>query len=165
MSEELKACICGTPAHIHEISMGDNWRTRYQIWCHDKACGFEGGIYNSTKKCVEEWNTRPIEDDLRVQLEFAKNDLAERLTELTELRAEIERLQKEMDAIVSLDELVVDKSQQIKVENERLRRIIVDAEWVTEEDGNYPFCARCGASFKKGHDNDCPYHQWEGGEK
>ena len=75
MSEELKACICGTPAHIHEISMGDNWRTRYQIWCHDKACGFEGGIYNSTKKCVEEWNTRPIEDALRAELAEAQAEV------------------------------------------------------------------------------------------
>jgi len=37
------------------------------------------------------------------------------------LRAEIERLQKEMEAIVSLDELMVEKCQQIKAENKRLK--------------------------------------------
>jgi len=72
--------------------MGDNWRTRYQIWCHDKACGFEGGIYNSTKKCVEEWNTRPIEDALRAEL-------AAKDAEIARLRGVIEKL--ETDAAIN----------------------------------------------------------------
>ena len=37
------------------------------------------------------------------------------------LRAEIARLKAEMDAIVSLDELMVEKCQQIKAENKRLK--------------------------------------------
>jgi len=118
-------------------------------------------------EAIEAWNTRPLEDALRAELEFAKNDLATRLTELAAAQAENERLQKEMDAIVSLDELMVDKCQQIKAENERLKGIIREAEFSTDlqtsVDSFVAICPICSAEYSWGHNNDCPFYQWEGG--
>jgi regulator of replication initiation timing len=62
-----------------------------------------------------------------------------RRKKVEQLIEKIEQLQAEMDAIVSLDELMVDKCQQIKAENERLRAQLESAkawipQWAQEDD-------------------------------
>ena len=90
MSDQPKACpFCG------KMPQGNNWHTygknpkdemKYFCANHDCINGFSKAV------TLDVWNTRPIEDGLRAQLEFAKNDLATRLTELAASQAEVERL-------------------------------------------------------------------------
>jgi chromosome segregation ATPase len=58
---------------------------------------------------------------LKVQYDLAYELAMDEREDRKKARAEVERLQKEMDGIVSLDELMVEKCQQIKAENARLR--------------------------------------------
>lgn len=79
MSEELKACpFCGGPAILLYGLEGE-----YAVGCSDDNCEFCGEDSRDNQKVIAQWNTRPIEDNLR--LDLATKD------------AEIERLRQELD--------------------------------------------------------------------
>ena len=84
---ELKACpFCGSTDLATE-SFGER---RHCVVC--EKCECSTGYMLDDDEAIEAWNTRPLEDALRAELEFAKNDLATRLTELAAAQAEVERL-------------------------------------------------------------------------
>ena len=58
---------------------------------------------------------------------------------------------------------LVQEAEKLRAEVERLRGIVQRAEWVTEDDDVQPFCTDCGADQMQGHDDTCPFYQWEGG--
>ena len=70
MSDKLKPCpFCG--AEDPAIECNGKW---YYVACRKCDCISDGDLGQSG--AVERWNTRPIEDDLRRQLEQARAALA-----------------------------------------------------------------------------------------
>ena len=71
MSEELKPCpFCGSKNLSYEPKM---------IFCHCNDCGSESGGSGSieTGGYADNWNSRPLEDTLRAEIEHLKTLLQE----------------------------------------------------------------------------------------
>lgn len=67
MSEELRPCpICNCPAQFSEDLCS--------IQCTFCGCEFGEYAHEETKTLAEYWNARPIEDDLRAELEQVKRE-------------------------------------------------------------------------------------------
>ncbi len=71
--DELKACpFCGKNNGKIMYSDSRNWK-----WVHCDKCGADGPADLGESGAIEHWNTRPIEDDLRHQLDIATRALVE----------------------------------------------------------------------------------------
>ena len=84
--------------------------------------------------------------------------------------ASLETANAEMDAQIALFAALGRKDEeyrQLCAEVERLRGIIRKAEFSTDlqtsVDSFVAICPICSAEYSWGHNNDCPFYQWEGG--
>lgn len=144
MSDELKPCpVCGEKPQVNsELS------TRPLASCVNPVCWLSGLAFHP-----EDWQERPLEDALSAELAAmtAERDsesrwAAEYLGDLIDTRAELAASQAEV---------------------ERLRGIVRKVEWsvvVFGEIGRgYRQCPVCMNALSEGHDEECPFYQWEGG--
>lgn len=80
MSDELKACpFCGTLVVAHEHDGIYNWVECQNIECQatTKVNMIIGRIEAAESIGTKQWNTRPIEDTLRAEVERLTRELAE----------------------------------------------------------------------------------------
>jgi Lar family restriction alleviation protein len=93
VSEELKPCpFCGCNAVLHKTGdTGDG----YFVKCWGCDAETEGMLYGCDNDAIKQWNTRPIEDQLRAELDQHVMRLANAVGREVDLRAEVERLTAE----------------------------------------------------------------------
>lgn len=92
---ELKPCpFCGGNAEIIDDAMGTISRCR--------CCGAENGngVYGAEghKLAVKDWNTRPIEDELRKDLRYYRNYCAALENEVKSLRDALDQIRITLEA-------------------------------------------------------------------
>ena len=92
---ELKPCpFCGGNAEIIDDAMGTISRCR--------CCGAENGngVYGAEghKLAVKDWNTRPIEDELRKELRYYRNYCAALENEVKSLRDALDQIRITLEA-------------------------------------------------------------------
>ncbi|MFA5376919.1 MAG: Lar family restriction alleviation protein [Dehalococcoidia bacterium] len=163
MSDELKACphCGGSNILLHEI---ESHTFCYQ--CDD--CDYSPDWWLDTEaEAAQYWNTRPIEDGMRSQLDAMREHYHQMSHELTEVTADCNRLRAELaNRYVDIYALRAELATS-QAEVERLRGIISKAEFINGEfhgDGVLcDKCAICDGYAMEGHTEDCPFYQWEGG--
>jgi predicted nucleic-acid-binding Zn-ribbon protein/DNA-directed RNA polymerase subunit RPC12/RpoP len=101
-TQELKPCQCG--GHAFSETTNIDGVKYYYVYCED--CSLETDYYDTFEEALAAWNRRPIEDELRAEIELLHNlhktdtDELEALDkEITALRAEGERLKREYNAL------------------------------------------------------------------
>lgn len=175
MSDELKACpFCGKFMYYEESASG------IDAHCTNKNCL----MYNKEWLWLDvaKWNTRPIEDALRAELAASQAEV-ERLRKSLALvddalnsyaefygrAAGLAGLSDDALPSTTTDEIILRKIAEHD-EVERLRGIIRKAEWCVVvlgkdwSDGHHQ-CPICECALSEGHDEECPFYQWEGGAK
>jgi len=108
MSEELKACpFCGSLSVREGCDTPDaKW---HYVECDD--CHATSKADLGVSGAIENWNTRPLEDALRTELDACKSVLADAETQRDMNGAEIDTLRKQLDiAVEALKEVVLGKA-------------------------------------------------------
>lgn len=114
----------------------ENGETDYWVACMADGCYYETPTFDTADAAIAIWNEPSEEQKLRSRID----DLERRATlEIAERNSEIARL----------------------------RNIIRKVEWsvvVFGEIGRgYRQCPVCMNALSEGHDEECPFYQWEGG--
>jgi NMD protein affecting ribosome stability and mRNA decay len=148
---ELKACpFCGNQSAVMD------WLPSLSGIVEYPFCEYCGAQCET----AELWNTRPIEDGLRAELAAAQAASDKRGEIAQEYYLRICNLEGELAGTQ------VERNN-ARAEVERLRGIIREAEFSTDlqtsVDSFVAICPICSAEYSWGHNNDCPFYQWEGG--
>ena len=126
---ELKACpFCGNQSAVMD------WLPSLSGIVEYPFCEYCGAQCET----AELWNTRPIEDGMRSQVDAMREHYHQMSHQLIEAQAEIEQL----------------------------RGIIRTAEYADrygDDEDDTPICPLCGVSSSQEHQYFCPFYQWEGG--
>jgi len=98
MSEELKACpFCGSLSVREGCDTPDaKW---HYVECDD--CHATSKADLGVSGAIENWNTRPLEDALRTELDACKSVLADAETQRDMNGAEIDTLLKQLDIAIN----------------------------------------------------------------
>jgi len=136
MSEELKACpFCGSEAE-HSTNKSTIFVEQTWAWCPNKDCVLRDTEDNDFLYMHSDvWNTRPIEDGLRSQLDAMREHYHQMSHQLAASQAEVERL----------------------------KGIIRGVEGESYNWHGIEFRECCNTIVGKEHDESCSFYQWEGG--
>lgn len=150
---ELKPCFhCPESMVTCELNDYDFW----QVQCG--ACGSSSGVSKNRETVIEIWNTRPIEDQLRTQLEEARNEniqlVERRLSDLQTLQQENERLRGELD---KADRLAASNMRMVLEEQSKVKLLRGALELVNEMSGPNAHRLGCDCGGHNGDGKSCHF--------